>query len=63
MLGYTFTGAPLAIKDKIVIGVATGEAGIRGWVQAFDPANGNNPVAFRYGSRTWRERQRNLGRR
>ncbi|MES2292446.1 MAG: PQQ-dependent dehydrogenase, methanol/ethanol family [Pseudomonadota bacterium] len=60
MLGYTFTGAPLAIKNKIVIGVATGEAGIRGWVQAFDPANGNSlwrfetvPGPGEKGNETW----------
>ena len=60
MLGYTFTGAPLAIKNKIVIGVATGESGIRGWVQAFDPANGNSlwrfetvPGPGKKGNETW----------
>ncbi|HZQ45879.1 MAG TPA: PQQ-binding-like beta-propeller repeat protein, partial [Verrucomicrobiae bacterium] len=60
MLGYTFTGAPLAIKNKIVMGVATGEAGIRGWVQAFDPATGNSlwrfdpvPAPGQKGNETW----------
>src|ERR1019366_7349281 len=41
MLGYTLTGAPLALKDKIVVGVAAGEAGVRPWLEAFDPASGN----------------------
>ncbi len=60
MLGYTLTGAPLAIKDKIIVGVATGEAGIRGWIQAFDPANGNSlwrfdtvPAPGEKGNETW----------
>ena len=41
MLGYTLTGAPLALNGKIIVGVAAGEAGVSPWVEAFDPANGN----------------------
>jgi alcohol dehydrogenase (cytochrome c) len=41
MLGYTLTGAPLALNGKIIVGVAAGEAGVRPWLEAFDPANGN----------------------
>jgi alcohol dehydrogenase (cytochrome c) len=38
--GYSMTGAPLAIKDKIIIGVAGGEYGIRGFLDAYDPKTG-----------------------
>ena len=36
---------PLAIRDKIVTGVAGGEYGIRGFIDAYDP---------RTGKRLWR---------
>ena len=38
--GYTMTGAPLALGDRIVVGVAGGEFGIRGFLAAYDPADG-----------------------
>ena len=41
MLGYTLTGAPLALNGKIIVGVAAGEAGVRPWIEAFNPANGD----------------------
>ena len=60
MLGYTITGAPLAIKDKVIVGVASGEAGIRGWIKAFDPATGKElwdfepvPGPGEKGNETW----------
>src|SRR3954470_13421034 len=34
--GYSLTLAPLAVKDKIIVGVGGGEYGIRGFVAAFD---------------------------
>lgn len=40
MAGYTMTSAPLAVKDKIVVGVSGGEAGISGFVDAYDAATG-----------------------
>ena len=39
-LGYSFTAAPLALKDLIVIGVSGGEYGIRGFIDAYDAATG-----------------------
>ena len=33
-LGYSITAAPLALKDKIVIGIAGGEYGVRGLLDA-----------------------------
>lgn len=38
--GYSMTGAPLALGDRIVVGVAGGEFGIRGFLAAFDPVDG-----------------------
>jgi alcohol dehydrogenase (cytochrome c) len=38
--GYTMTGAPLALKDRVVVGVAGGEFGIRGFLAAYDLAGG-----------------------
>jgi alcohol dehydrogenase (cytochrome c) len=39
-LGYAITSAPLAIAGKIIIGVSGGEAGVRGFVDAYDAATG-----------------------
>lgn len=38
--GYSMTGAPLALNDRVVVGVAGGELGIRGFVAAFSAADG-----------------------
>ncbi len=38
--GYSITGAPLAVKDMVLTGVAGGEFGIRGFVKAFDAETG-----------------------
>jgi len=38
--GYTFTMAPLAVGDKVIVGTSGGEYGIRGWVKAFNGATG-----------------------
>jgi alcohol dehydrogenase (cytochrome c) len=44
--GYSFTGAPLAVKDKIIIGVAGGEYGIRGFIDAYDAESGKRVWRF-----------------
>jgi alcohol dehydrogenase (cytochrome c) len=44
--GYSLTMAPLIVKDKVIVGVAGGEYGIRGWVAAFDPATGKELWRF-----------------
>ena len=45
--GYSMTLAPLAIRGKVVIGVSGGEAGVRGFVDAYDPRTGHGvPGAF-----------------
>jgi alcohol dehydrogenase (cytochrome c) len=38
--GYTITGAPLALKDRVIVGVGCGEYGVRGFLAAFDAATG-----------------------
>jgi PQQ-dependent dehydrogenase (methanol/ethanol family) len=38
--GESITMAPLAVKDKVLIGNAGGEFGVRGWLQALDVATG-----------------------
>ncbi|HYI97685.1 MAG TPA: PQQ-dependent dehydrogenase, methanol/ethanol family [Bryobacteraceae bacterium] len=44
--GYSLTLAPLAIKDKILIGPAGGEMGIRGFIAAFDAKTGREVWRF-----------------
>ena len=38
--GYSKTGAPLVVGDKIITGIAGGEFGIRGFVDAYDAETG-----------------------
>jgi alcohol dehydrogenase (cytochrome c) len=45
-LGYSFTVAPLVIKDKVVIGVAGAEYGVRGFLAAFDSRTGTEAWRF-----------------
>jgi alcohol dehydrogenase (cytochrome c) len=44
--GYSMTLAPLVIKDKVLVGVAGGEYGIRGFIAAFDAASGKPAWRF-----------------
>jgi lanthanide-dependent methanol dehydrogenase len=39
-LGESMTMAPLVVKDKVLVGNAGGEFGVRGWVQALDVRTG-----------------------
>jgi len=39
--GYSITVSPLVVKDKIILGPAGGEYGIRGYIIALDPKDGN----------------------
>ncbi len=45
-LGYSFTMAPLVVKDKVIIGPAGGEYGIRGFIAAFDAKTGKEVWRF-----------------
>jgi PQQ-dependent dehydrogenase (methanol/ethanol family) len=39
-IGETVTMAPLVVKDKVIVGNAGGELGVRGWILALDVATG-----------------------
>ena len=45
-LGYAVTGAPLAVKDKIIVGISGGESGIRGFLDAYDAKTGKRAWRF-----------------
>lgn len=44
--GYALALAPLALKDKVIIGTAGGEKGIRGFVAAYNAATGEQVWKF-----------------
>ncbi len=44
--GYSITVAPLAVKDKIIIGISGGEYGIRGFLDAYDARTGRRAWRF-----------------
>ena len=44
--GYSSTGAPLAVKDKIITGMAGGEYGVRGFIDAYDAKTGKRSWRF-----------------
>jgi alcohol dehydrogenase (cytochrome c) len=44
--GYSITLAPLVVKDKVIIGVAGGEYGIRGFIAAYDAKTGQESWKF-----------------
>ena len=44
--GYSLTVAPLIIKDKVIVGTAGGEFGIRGYLAAYDAATGEEAWRF-----------------
>jgi alcohol dehydrogenase (cytochrome c) len=44
--GYSMTLAPLAIKGKVIVGVSGGEAGIRGFIDAYDAKTGARAWRF-----------------
>ncbi len=57
------TGAPLPIKDKIIVGAANSGAGIRDWIAALDAATGKRawlkytvPAPGEPGSETWKDK-------
>ncbi|MEO7651928.1 MAG: PQQ-dependent dehydrogenase, methanol/ethanol family [Bryobacteraceae bacterium] len=59
--GYSVTVAPLVVKDKIVVGIAGGEYGIRGFLDAYDAKSGKRawrfytvPAPGEPGSETWK---------
>jgi len=60
MQGFSITSPPLPLEDKIIAGIAGGEFGIRGFVDAYDPATGARlwrfstiPGPGEFGHDTW----------
>jgi alcohol dehydrogenase (cytochrome c) len=58
--GYSLTVAPLVVKDKVILGTAGGEYGVRGFIAAFDARSGREVWRFHTiagpgekGSETW----------
>jgi len=58
--GYAITHAPLVVKNKVIVGTAGGEFGIRGFIAAFDAKTGkevwrfhNIPEPGEPGHETW----------
>jgi lanthanide-dependent methanol dehydrogenase len=39
-LGQTMTNAPLVVHDKVIVGIAGGEYGVRGYITAYDTNSG-----------------------
>ncbi len=59
-VGFAITAAPLAVDGKIIIGVSGAEAGVRGFVDAYDATTGERvwrlytvPAPGEPGSETW----------
>jgi len=57
------TAAPLALKDKIVIGASGGDNGVRDWLAGLDPKTGDTqwktfmvPAPGEPGSETWKDK-------
>ena len=44
--GHSITAAPLVLKDKVIVGIAGGEYGIRGFIDAYDPKSGTRLWRF-----------------
>ena len=45
-LAYAFTLAPLAVKDKVIVGTTGADSGIRGFIAALDAATGEEAWRF-----------------
>jgi PQQ-dependent dehydrogenase (methanol/ethanol family) len=61
MQGFSITSPPLPIKDRIIAGIAGGEFGIRGFIDAYDAATGKRlwrfatiPGPGEFGHDTWK---------
>jgi alcohol dehydrogenase (cytochrome c) len=60
MQGFSITSPPLPLENKIIAGIAGGEFGIRGFIDAYDPATGARlwrfstiPGPGEFGHDTW----------
>ena len=57
---YAITHAPVVVKDKIIVGIAGGDLGVRGFICAFDAKTGKEALALLHDSRQRRARQRDV---
>ena len=62
-LGYSATVAPLVVKDKVIIGIAGAEYGIRGFIDAYDAQTGKRAWRFYTVAGTGRARRPHLAER
>ena len=46
MVGHSITAAPLVVEDKVIVGISGGEAGIRGFLDAYDAKTGKPAWRF-----------------
>ena len=60
MQGFSITSPPLPVKDSIITGIGGGEFGVRGFIDAYDPATGARlwrfatiPGPGEFGHDTW----------
>jgi alcohol dehydrogenase (cytochrome c) len=44
--GHSITAAPLAVKDKVIVGISGGDLGIRGFLDAYDAKTGKRAWRF-----------------
>ncbi|MGH7832630.1 MAG: pyrroloquinoline quinone-dependent dehydrogenase [Candidatus Binatia bacterium] len=44
--GHSITAAPLAVKDKVIVGISGGDLGIRGFLDAYDAKTGKQAWRF-----------------
>jgi alcohol dehydrogenase (cytochrome c) len=58
--GYSSTAAPMIVKDKVIVGSAGGEFGVRGYLAAYEAKTGKEawrlwtvPAAGEKGTETW----------
>ena len=61
--GFAATGAPLVVKDKVIVGVAGGEFANRGFIDAYDPMTGQRLWRFYTDPGARRAGQRDVDRR
>jgi alcohol dehydrogenase (cytochrome c) len=57
---YGATGAPLVVKDAVIVGTSGGDSGVRGFLAAFDASTGKKkwqrwtiPAPAEFGSSSW----------
>ena len=61
--GHSFTVAPLAVKNLVIIGVSGGEYGVRGFIDAYDATTGGKKMAVLHRPKPGGTRTRFVGRR